>query len=360
MYVQDCWCSSLAWTGCATGGLRVYTSLDLDLQRQAEAAVRRRLAQLTCTGRGRLRRPRRAQPPRRQRRRGRARQRQRRNPEHGGQPGLFQRADQRQRQRRARQRQPGSAIKPFTYAAALDPAWSSPRRPAAAHRRQHPGRPAHHLHVENADGSNAAYRPQNYDRMWHGPVSVRAALANSYNMPAVLTLARIGVETLRDLASAGGHPHLHRALRPRPHPGRRRRAPARTHRRVWHFRRRADGAPRAILEIERLEIGDSRPGESPISNLQSPNPSSSFPPNRLAPHRHPRRRRGAMPAFGRNSVLKLPFRRRSRPARRPTGATTGRWATRHSGWWACGWATPTTRRWSASAAWTAPARSGTT
>jgi membrane carboxypeptidase/penicillin-binding protein PbpC len=31
--------------------------------------------------------------------------------------------------------------------------------------------------------------------MWHGPVSVRTALANSYNLPAVETLDRVGVET---------------------------------------------------------------------------------------------------------------------------------------------------------------------
>jgi membrane carboxypeptidase/penicillin-binding protein PbpC len=60
------------------------------------------------------------------------------------------------------------------------------------------------FYVKNVDGATAAYRPQNYDRTYHGPVSVRAALANSYNIPAVKVLDRVGVETLRELASQAG------------------------------------------------------------------------------------------------------------------------------------------------------------
>ena len=120
-------------------------------------------------------------------------------------------------------RQPGSAIKPFTYAAALDPTWSSRagRSPLTAASIL-PDLPTTFI-VENVDGAMAAYRPQNYDRQYHGPVSVRDALANSYNIPAVAVLDRIGVETLQIAGQPGRHSDLHRPLRSRPDAGRRRR-----------------------------------------------------------------------------------------------------------------------------------------
>ena len=37
------------------------------------------------------------------------------------------------------------------------------------------------------------YKPVNYDGKFHGPVTVRTALANSYNIPAVKTLQFIGI-----------------------------------------------------------------------------------------------------------------------------------------------------------------------
>ncbi len=53
-------------------------------------------------------------------------------------------------------------------------------------------------------GGNVPYTPLNYDRSYHGPVSVRTALANSYNIPAVKVLDRIGVRTLQEIASEAG------------------------------------------------------------------------------------------------------------------------------------------------------------
>ena len=83
-------------------------------------------------------------------------------------------------------RQPGSTIKPFTYAAALergmsplDALWDTPSEIAL------PGQPA--------------YAPRNFDNRFHGPMTMRAALANSYNIPAVQTLRLVGVENLLDL-----------------------------------------------------------------------------------------------------------------------------------------------------------------
>jgi membrane peptidoglycan carboxypeptidase len=52
-------------------------------------------------------------------------------------------------------------------------------------------------------GDGQTYSPLNYDRAFHGPVSARTALANSYNIPAVRLLEMVGVahmvERARDL-----------------------------------------------------------------------------------------------------------------------------------------------------------------
>ena len=50
------------------------------------------------------------------------------------------------------------------------------------------------------------YVPNNYDRRYHGPVTVRTALANSYNIPAVRMLDAIGVDTLIEQAARVGIP----------------------------------------------------------------------------------------------------------------------------------------------------------
>jgi penicillin-binding protein 1C len=48
------------------------------------------------------------------------------------------------------------------------------------------------------------YRPENYDRRFHGRVRLRSALACSYNVPAVATLAEVGVDRLyRQLRDLG-------------------------------------------------------------------------------------------------------------------------------------------------------------
>ena len=82
--------------------------------------------------------------------------------------------------------QPGSAIKPLTYAAALSPdaegtvAWS-------------PADILWDVEVEYPQTDGNTYSPVNYDGRYHGPVRLRTALANSYNVPAVLLLQDIGI-----------------------------------------------------------------------------------------------------------------------------------------------------------------------
>ncbi|MCL4238797.1 MAG: transglycosylase domain-containing protein [Anaerolineae bacterium] len=80
-------------------------------------------------------------------------------------------------------RQPGSAMKPFTYAAAFEHGWNAATVIWDVETRiPIPGQPD--------------YVPVNYDRAYHGPVRLREALANSYNIPAVQTLRQVGVEYL--------------------------------------------------------------------------------------------------------------------------------------------------------------------
>ncbi|MFN2187439.1 MAG: transglycosylase domain-containing protein, partial [Candidatus Promineifilaceae bacterium] len=89
--------------------------------------------------------------------------------------------------------QPGSAIKPLTYAAALSPQDSGePRWTAGDILWDVP------VDYEQLDGSS--YSPINYDDRFHGPVRLRDALANSYNVPAVLLLEDIGIPRLLDTA----------------------------------------------------------------------------------------------------------------------------------------------------------------
>ena len=87
-------------------------------------------------------------------------------------------------------RQPGSTLKPFVYGLAMeDLGWTA----ATA-------LPDVELHLP---GETSAYSPKNYDGQMHGPVRLREALANSYNVPAVYTASVVGpdrvLERLRSL-----------------------------------------------------------------------------------------------------------------------------------------------------------------
>ncbi|MBF8284566.1 MAG: penicillin-binding protein, partial [Anaerolineales bacterium] len=79
-----------------------------------------------------------------------------------------------------RPRQPGSSIKPLTYALAFEKGWT-------------PATLLWDVPTEFPDGANPPYKPTNYDNRFHGPVLVRDALANSYNIPAVKTLQFVGI-----------------------------------------------------------------------------------------------------------------------------------------------------------------------
>lgn len=87
-------------------------------------------------------------------------------------------------------RQPGSAVKPFTYALAFEGPFT-----AADVIPDIPTR------IPDQEGD---YIPENYDRRYHGPVRLRQALACSYNVPAVRVLQVVGRENLlQRMISAG-------------------------------------------------------------------------------------------------------------------------------------------------------------
>ena len=82
-------------------------------------------------------------------------------------------------------RQPGSSIKPLTYVAAFEQGWT----PATLIWDV----PSEFPPSGNATDQRPPYIPVNYDGKFHGPVTVRTALANSYNIPAVKALQLIGI-----------------------------------------------------------------------------------------------------------------------------------------------------------------------
>lgn len=86
------------------------------------------------------------------------------------------------------QRQPGSAIKPVTYATAFAKGYS-PASMLLDVPTKFPGATA-----------DKPYEPQNYDGKFRGPVQLRYALASSLNIPAVKLLSLIGMKDMMQQA----------------------------------------------------------------------------------------------------------------------------------------------------------------
>ncbi len=77
-------------------------------------------------------------------------------------------------------RQPGSSFKPYVYLTALEKGMSAATML---------------LDVDTAwpQADGTYYRPENYDRQYHGPVSMRNSLARSYNIPAIRLMQDVGI-----------------------------------------------------------------------------------------------------------------------------------------------------------------------
>ncbi len=83
-------------------------------------------------------------------------------------------------------RQPGSATKPITYAAAFQKGYTA-------------ASVLMDVKTEFPGGDKPSYVPLNYDGQFHGPTEIRYALGNSYNIPAVKMVALVGVKNVLDL-----------------------------------------------------------------------------------------------------------------------------------------------------------------
>jgi penicillin-binding protein 1B len=89
-------------------------------------------------------------------------------------------------------RQPGSLFKPFVYLAALE----------AAREGQAGQLTAASLLVDEPvtfESATGPWSPQNYDKQFHGPVTVRSALEQSFNVPAVRAAKTLGAKPIAQL-----------------------------------------------------------------------------------------------------------------------------------------------------------------
>ncbi len=88
-------------------------------------------------------------------------------------------------------RQPGSAFKPFIYTAAIDNGF-------------HPNDIIVDEPVSFPAGNGMMYQPGNYDRTYRGPVTLRYALQQSINVPAVKLLRKVGTALVASYARRMG------------------------------------------------------------------------------------------------------------------------------------------------------------
>jgi penicillin-binding protein 1A len=180
------------------GGLRIYTTLDADLQLAAEEALERQMAALEKRNAYKETRAK-YEPPRDADAAPTATPYIQgsvvaMNPTNGYLLALvggrdythspFNRAVQ-------AQRQPGSAFKPFIYVAAVDNGFLPTDVVVDAP-----------ISFPEVDGT--IWAPQNYDRTFSGPVTLRYALQKSINIPAIKMLRRLGVSQVASYARRMG------------------------------------------------------------------------------------------------------------------------------------------------------------
>jgi penicillin-binding protein 1C len=170
-YVRDLLFDRFGEDTVRKGGLRVYTTLDLDLQEVAQASLS---AEVTTLKRYRVG-----------------------NgaamivkPNTGeilsmiGSKDYFDSTAEGQVNVTLAERQPGSSIKPITYATAMEL------------KELNPGSILVDTPTCFTSPGQPQYCPKNYDGSFRGPVTIRDSLGNSLNIPAVKALRIIGIENL--------------------------------------------------------------------------------------------------------------------------------------------------------------------
>jgi membrane carboxypeptidase/penicillin-binding protein len=165
------------------GGLRIRTSVDQTMQSAAERAVRTGTQRLRA-GHSWLRRKKPLQGALLSI-----------EPSSGGIRALVGGANFRTSQydrTRQMQRQPGSAAKPFTYAAAI------------AERRITPSSIIEDAPIEITMARNNVWKPRNYDDRFRGQVTVRDAFEKSLNVPAIRVASNIGAGRVQEMLQDAG------------------------------------------------------------------------------------------------------------------------------------------------------------
>ncbi len=100
-------------------------------------------------------------------------------------------------------RQPGSAFKPFAYAAAFEKGYPDSTILFDVKTEFNPNCPPDSSGLKDQYGLDC-YSPQNYDEKFRGPVNLRQALDQSLNLPSVKTLYLAGVDNTIKLAQKMG------------------------------------------------------------------------------------------------------------------------------------------------------------
>lgn len=90
-------------------------------------------------------------------------------------------------------RQPGSSLKPITYATAFEKGYTAASMVMDTK-----------TDLPTGDPKNPMYTPVNYDGKYRGPVQLRFALGNSLNVPAIKVLALVGVKNVMETATNMG------------------------------------------------------------------------------------------------------------------------------------------------------------
>lgn len=159
-----------------SGGLRVYTTLDLKMQKAAEDALQE--VPVAKTDQNGLHQPQAALLTV--------------DPRNGHIKAMVGgRGEDKYNRATQAYRQPGSAIKPFIYTAAIDRGFT-------------PMSVIDDSPVEYPQADGTVWAPQNNDKKFHGPTTLRTALENSVNVVAVKLLDQIGVGTALDYARKMG------------------------------------------------------------------------------------------------------------------------------------------------------------
>ncbi|HZI89487.1 MAG TPA: penicillin-binding transpeptidase domain-containing protein, partial [Candidatus Polarisedimenticolia bacterium] len=180
------------------GGLKIHTSLDIDLQHAAEESLERRLTALEQRNQYKKTRAALAKATATTREKGQTQYLQGAivslEPATGQILALvggrdfndsnFNRAVQ-------AARQPGSAFKPFIYTAAIDNGFT-------------PTDIILDTPISFRAGNGQDWSPQNYDKKFRGPVTLRNALANSVNVPAAKLLQKLGTSVVTTYARRMG------------------------------------------------------------------------------------------------------------------------------------------------------------